>query len=60
MTKDEAKTKAWADWHDGIDYVPQINQLYARGFDAGWAAREAEHAAQDEREIKRLIDEELL
>lgn len=57
MTRDEAREQAWADWHSGLEYAPKINQLYARGFDAGWAAREAEHAA---REIARLIEEELL
>ena len=35
MTREEAKRKAWAEWHDGLDYVPAINQLYSRGFDAG-------------------------
>ena len=60
MTRESAKHQTWRDWYDGLGYVPQINPLYDRAFDAGWAAREAEHAAEDEREIARLIDEELL
>lgn len=40
MTRDEAKAKAWAGWHEGLDYVPAINPLYAAAFDAGWDARE--------------------
>jgi hypothetical protein len=62
MTRDKAKRQAWLDWHTGmkLDDMPPGNPIWDIAFDAGWAAREAEHAAEDEREIARLIDEELL
>lgn len=59
MTLDEARAEA-GDRLEG-DLGPGLNSpAWCAGFDAGWAAREAEYAAQDEREIKRLIEDELL
>lgn len=43
MKKDEARAKAWADWHSGmkLDDMPPGNPLWDIAFDAGWDACEA-------------------
>ena len=57
MTREDAKAKA-LDQYRAPGY--SWRRGHGAGFDDGWAAREAERAAEDEREIKRLIEEELL
>lgn len=49
MTRDEAKRKAWFKSHPLPECVAQIDLAWDRGFDAGWAAREA--AKSDDYEI---------
>ena len=43
MTRDEARAKAWADWHKELapELVPMaVNRNWDMGFDAGWDARQ--------------------
>lgn len=58
MTRESAKHQTWRDWYDGLGYVPQINPLYDRAFDAGWdaAIRAVAAALSDGAEFDRLIE----
>ena len=42
MTREEAKRKAWFDSQPFPDCMAMVGPQWDRGFDAGWAAREAE------------------